>query len=573
MSQTEETLADHRRRRLGDHLPPPGDPLGSDTADSDRRSLVVYQWRPGSGGGVRLSPVAESAAPPTASIEATILPDDLISLEQSPSPGTREDLPRRQSFRIRLPEGDIRWLDGAARGQSQDDGAWIWEGMAFDVTEQRQVSERLRFLAYHDPLTGLLNRSGFEERFNTARQDRARPGGLLAVMTIGLNRFDMINSTLGHAAGDAVLKSVARRLEEGAETAHTLARLSGNTFSLLLYSCEDRQTAGRHASRVLASFRSPVTVDGRAIEIAASAGISFYPLDGSDADTLLMNAAVALRHARGQDPGRHAFYEQKMNAHAQEIRGLEGRLNRALREHEFVAYYQPQRSLASGAIVAAEALVRWTDPRLGVITPTEFIGVAEDIGLIGGIGGEVLRAACLQARAWQDRFQDSPRVAVNISPRQFAHPRRLLSAVEAALGAADLAPDRLELELTESGLMAATAEARQVMRRLSHMGVSLAVDDFGMGYSSLDRLRRLPITKIKIDRAFVAGVTRDPRAAAIARAMIVLGKALDLVVAAEGVETAEQLSFLRAEGCDIVQGTLIGQTLPGADLERLLASQ
>ena len=500
----------------------------------------------------------------------SIHPEDREALSAAVDESARTMQPMREEFRIVLADGQVRWLGGASSPRDGGKGRILWDGFLLDITEQRREAERLSYLAFHDPLTGLLNRVGFGERFDAIRRDLMRPGDMAAVMTVGLDRFDLINSTLGHGTGDAVLRAVATRIAGAAGAEQTVARLSGNTFSLLIAPCGDRQSVVLAVEEMLRVFDRPLAQDERYIDINASVGISLFPIDGEDAETLLKNAGTALRRAQQADPGGYRFFREDMNDRARQVMILEGRLNQALRHHEFTAYYQPQMDIASGRIVGVEALVRWTDPRLGIVPPEAFIGIAEDIGLIASIGEHVLRLACERAEAWRQAGLGPLSLAVNISPRQFGQPRKLQATIERALADTGLDPALLELEVTESSLMDAPDEALQAMHRLNLLGVSLAVDDFGAGHSSLVRLRDLPIAKLKIDRAFVRDVARDADAAAIARAMIILGHALRLTVVAEGVEDNEQLAFLKRESCDVAQGSLISAPLSAEAMEQFL---
>jgi diguanylate cyclase (GGDEF)-like protein len=439
-----------------------------------------------------------------------------------------------------------------------------------DVTEKKNAEERIRHMANHDPLTQLANRTLFNDRLNLALANAERSGECLAIMYLDLDRFKNINDTLGHPTGDEIIKTVAQRLEEVLRDGDTISRLGGDEFTILLPGIGSERDAAIVASKLLKSMALPHTVDGREIFITASIGIAIYPNDGLTRDDLIKNADSALYHAKERGRDSFQFYTQAMNASALERFSLESGLRRALERQEFVLFFQPQADLSSGRLVGAEALIRWQHSELGLVPPGQFIPLLEETGLIVPVGEWVLQEACRQAREWQQQGHRPVRISVNISPMQFKK-GELVTLVRAALADSGLAPSLLELEITESSLMDDVEENVAILQRLKAMGVQLAIDDFGTGFSSLSYLKRFPIDVLKIDQSFVRDVTEDPEDAAIAAAIIALGQTLELKVIAEGVETADQLAFLRQRRCDLVQGYLISRPVPPAEFIGFLA--
>jgi len=417
----------------------------------------------------------------------------------------------------------------------------------------REANIQLQHVATHDALTGLPNRLLLADRMEQAIAQAERHRTRFAVMVVDLDRFKSINDSLGHLAGDAMLKEVARRLAVVLRKADTLARLGGDEFVLILNEIPRAQDVESTATRVLADIGTPVKLDDLELHTSTSIGISIYPDDGADAETLLQHADAAMYHAKKSGRNTYQFFAPAMNAFARERLQLENGLRRALSRREFVVHYQPKVDVRSGGIDSAEALVRWRHPTRGLTMPMDFIPLAEETGLIIPIGEWVLREACRQAFAWQAAGLRPLRVAVNLSAQQFKQ-KNLVDVVCAALTGARLEPHYLELELTESAVMDDPERSIDILRRLSELGVRISVDDFGTGYSSLSYLRRLPLDKLKIDSAFIREVATSRDDAAIVRAIVSLAHNLHLKVIAEGVETPDQLTFLRDLGCDQYQG-------------------
>jgi len=438
-----------------------------------------------------------------------------------------------------------------------------------DITVRRQTEEAIRALAYYDALTALPNRLLFLDRLGHAIERARRQRQMLAVMLVDLDRFKLINDSLGLQLGDLVLKAVAERLVRTLRKSDTVARLGGDEFMVLLHGVNSAEAAARVAQKLLDCLKPSFTVNDHELNTGACIGIAMFPHDGTDPDTLIKNADTALSRAKEQGRNHYQFYTTDMNAAAFERLMLEGRLRKALSQQEFVIYYQPQVSLETGRIVAVEALLRWFHPDHGMVPPSEFIPLAEETGLIVPIGEWVLETACAQVKTWHEHGFGELRLAVNLSARQFQQ-RDLADKIAALTEKLAFPPDRLELELTESVVMRDAAESTRKLRDITALGVQLAVDDFGTGYSSLGYLRKFPIRSLKIDRSFVHDIGHDRASAALAKAIVALGTSLQLKVVAEGVETREQLMLLRGFGCHEIQGFLFSRPLPAAELFALL---
>ena len=435
--------------------------------------------------------------------------------------------------------------------------------------EKFRDQETLASMAYYDVLTGLPNRVLLQDRLRQAMIEAERHERLVALMFMDLDRFKNINDTLGHEMGDLLLKKVAKRLQECVRPGDTVARPGGDEFILVLAGVAHVDDVSRVAQKVVDAFALPFEIGGREQFVTCSIGVTLYPFDDRDIETLYRNADVAMYHAKEEGRNNFQFYSAEMNAQSYQRLTLENSLRHGLEREEFRLYYQPQVDLADGRIIGAEALIRWQHPELGLVSPADFIPLAEETGLIVPIGEWALRQACTQARAWQAAGLEPVRVAVNLSARQFRQ-QNLIDIIGTTLQQTGLAPEWLEVELTESLVMHDVNRTIEVLRGLEQRGVSVAVDDFGTGYSSLSYLRRLPIDVIKIDRSFIEHISDNADDAAIAVAIIALANSLQLKVVAEGVETRSQLNFLRHYDCDAVQGFYYSRPLPADDFTDLL---
>ena len=442
-------------------------------------------------------------------------------------------------------------------------------GVFSDISQLKISQERLEFLAHHDPLTGLPNRVMFCDRLELAMHRADREGTLAAVLFLDLDRFKHVNDSLGHSAGDLLLQQVAERLQDAVRRQDTVARQGGDEFTLLLDGLHDGERAAGLAQKLVDAIALPFVVDGHELFLGASIGISVYPVDGRDVESLLRNADAAMYRAKEAGRNTYAFYSEEMTSHALERVLIEGQLRRAIERDELVLHYQPQIDLASGRLVGVEALVRWEHPTEGILPPARFIPVAEESGLMLPLGEWVLREACRQTKAWLDAGLEIARVAVNVAGPQIQR-GQLGETVRRVLAQTGLPPERLELEITEDFLMAHAEQTVALLTELRSLGVGLAIDDFGTGYSSLAYLKRLPVDKLKIDRSFVYDLPSDENDAAIANAIIALGRSLRIRVIAEGVETPAQRQFLIATGCDEAQGYLFSRPLAADALEAFL---
>ena len=444
--------------------------------------------------------------------------------------------------------------------QISDGGAPLYSAVVNDLSARCRDEARFNALANYDALTSLPNRAMFRQRLQRALVHAQRFNEGLAVLFVDLDRFKIINDTLGHEAGDRVLKAVAERLKRCLREVDILACLGGDEFAVLIERVADTRFVGSVARKLLHTVSELLLVEGQEYQITASIGISTYPADGSDATSLLKNADIAMHRAKERGNNNSQFYAAAMNANSMARLSLETGLRHALERGEFLLHYQPKVDIASGRITGMEALLRWMRPDSGMVSPADFIPLTEETGLIVPIGAWVLRAACECNRAWQRRGMPPLRVAVNLSARQFIQ-ANLVSEVARVLDSSDLAPAMLELEITESMVMDNPERAIQTLRQLKSMGISLAIDDFGTGYSSLGYLKRFPIDNIKIDRSFIKDIPRNNDDAIITRTIVDMTHNLRLRAVAEGVETEAQMAFLRQHGCDEMQGYYFSRPL------------
>jgi diguanylate cyclase (GGDEF)-like protein/PAS domain S-box-containing protein len=440
-----------------------------------------------------------------------------------------------------------------------------WWGIVRDISKRKRDQANLDFLAHHDSLTGLPNRNLLQDRLEHALERARRDEGQLALLFIDLDRFKNVNDTLGHHVGDMLLQAVTRKMSTLLRSSDTLARLGGDEFLILLEEHVNTSSVTVVAERILSLYTNPLSLQDQDIYITASVGVSMFPQDGDNAEVLLKHADLAMFKAKELGRNTYRFFEKDLSVGTFERLAMENGLRSAVNHGELMLQYQPQISLITGQLVGVEALVRWRNPELGLMQPEQFIHIAEDMGIISDIGAWVLREACRQMSIWQKKGLQVPRISVNLSVQQLGR-GDLVALVKQQLEAFNLKPQQLELEVTESVLMRQTGQALKVLHNLEALGVYLTVDDFGVGYSSLSYLKRLPVHRLKIDGSFVRDIGQDSNDEAITRAIIALSASLGLEVVAEGVEREEQEVFLRREGCQLVQGFRYDKPLPAHEL-------
>ncbi len=473
-----------------------------------------------------------------------------------------------QDYRIVDAQGTTRYIRDELRAQTPaPDGIYRFIGTWSDLTEARSQAAQVDYLTKYDPLTGLANRGLLRSRLSAAIE-RARPdSGRIAVLCIDLDRFKNINDTLGHSEGDKMLCSVAVRLQGFARPSDMVARVGGDEFIVLLGDDPSARRASEFAQQLLDLFADPIHVGKHALVVTASIGIGLFPADGNDADTLLKHAELALYEAKSVGRGTYRFFASELSSGALERLVMENALRGAAYRNELTLHYQPQIDLRSGSLVGVEALVRWKHPELGLVSPGNFIPLAEETGIIKEIGAWVLNEACRQMCEWRSSGFLVPSVAVNLSAQQI-EVGSLSNDVIKVLRATGLEARHLELEITESTIMRRPDEAVDALSELKQLGVLLSIDDFGTGHSSLAYLKRLPLDRLKIDQSFVRDIGHDPNDEAISRTVIDLARSLNLGTVAEGVEREEQADFLRAEGCEFAQGYLFSRPLPADELRQ-----
>jgi diguanylate cyclase (GGDEF)-like protein/PAS domain S-box-containing protein len=477
---------------------------------------------------------------------------------------TRE--PLSIDYRLIARDGRVIWVHDEARVVDGGDGAPVLQGYLLDITERRAMDELLRQQAFEDPLTGLANRALFADRVQHALELREQSGGQTAVLFLDIDDFKRVNDTLGHPAGDTLLCEAGARLRAALSPSHTVARLGGDEFAILVEEDLDPAAVADVAERLLSALQEPFSIQGSELFVTASVGIAV----GDDAEELLRSADVAMYRAKASGKAQHRFYNPTMDEALLGRLELIAELRQADLAEELVLHYQPAVDLRTSAIVGVEALVRWQHPTRGLLAPGEFIPAAEETLLIDGIGRWVLEEACRQAARWRQELGDrAPVMGVNVSARQLER-AVLIDDVRAVLQESGLDPSDLTLEITESALAHGHDEARAGVRALQELGVRLALDDFGSGYSSLSLLQELPVDILKVDRSFVEGIETTGRRTALLRAIVEIARALGLIVVAEGVENARQAAALRRLGCPLAQGFYFARPLPEAEIDALL---
>jgi diguanylate cyclase (GGDEF)-like protein/PAS domain S-box-containing protein len=445
-------------------------------------------------------------------------------------------------------------------------------GICRDITDRKRAEDQIHFMAQHDALTALPNRILLMDRLSQALLRAQRSNGRVTVIFIDLDNFKVVNDSLGHNAGDRLLRTVADRMVECVRATDTVARIGGDEFVILLNDDSDRPDASAVIKKIRAAICEPISIEGQLFHVTSSMGIAAYPNDGQDADSLLMNADAAMYRAKETGRDRIQPYAEEMQIAAHEKRTLQEGMRTALERNEFFLLYQPQVDLESGRVFAVEALVRWRHPEIGVIEPARFIPIAEESGLIVRLGDWVLREACRQNKAWQGAGLPPLTMCVNVSARQFRE-KGWVKRVKRTLKETGMEAKYLELELTESLLMHDIPQAIATMQELQEVGVRFSIDDFGTGYSSLSALKNFPVARLKIDGSFVRNLPHDANDRSIATAIISLGQRLHMDVVAEGVESEEQLAFLRDNHCNEIQGYLFSPPVEPRELEELVRAQ
>jgi diguanylate cyclase (GGDEF)-like protein len=466
--------------------------------------------------------------------------------------------------------GETISIDDKATRIVDDKGKVLGGVMIFrDITEQRNAQERIRYLAEHDPLTGLPNRLLFRDRLGQTIVQARRNREGVGILFIDLDRFKDINDSLGHEVGDRLLVVVAEKLKRCLREGDTVGRLGGDEFVVNLPSLPGPVAAESIARKILEMLRQPFIINAQELHVTASIGVSLYPIDGAEPEELMRAADTAMYHAKERGRDQYQFFTARLNEGAQRRILIAACLHNALQHREFSLEYQPVVSLANGSIIAAEALLRWQHPELGVVPASEFVKVAEDMGLIVQIGDWVLKHACEQTKRWRECGFPGLRVAINVSPHQIRRPS-FPNAVAAILEETGLEADALVIEITEGVLMTQRAENIATLEQLSRLGIALAVDDFGTGYSSLAYIQRFPVNYLKIDQSFLHGLGHVDRDTALVTAIIAMAHGLQIHVIAEGVETAAQAAFLETHGCLAAQGFLFSRPVPADSFVSLL---
>jgi diguanylate cyclase (GGDEF)-like protein/PAS domain S-box-containing protein len=470
----------------------------------------------------------------------------------------------REGWRVRKDRSRF-WASVVIEPIRDDDGAHIgFAKVIRDITDRKEAEARIDYLAHHDTLTGLPNRALLADRLSQGIRYVARKGGSLAVLALDLDRFTIINDTFGHALGDRLIATVAGRLQNAVRAIDTVARVGGDEFAIVQVDVKEPNGAHRLARRLIDGLSQPFDFDGQEIAVSVSVGVALYPQDGSTDELLLKRADAALYTAKADGGSGVRFFEPEMDARIRHRHRLETDLRHAIGTGQITLSYQPQLACATGAITGFEALLRWQHPVHGAVAPADFIPIAEETGLIVGLGRWVIEQACATAAGWGAPL----RVAVNLSPAQFRGPD-LPSQISEILRRTGLPADRLELEVTET-LLTNAKQALAILQRLRAQGIHITLDDFGTGYASLNHLRSFPFEKLKIDQSFVQHLGSDRKALSLVKTIVALAQNLDLTVVAEGVETDQQFEILRGLGCGEVQGFLFGRAMPPEDIERYL---
>ncbi|CAK0742021.1 diguanylate cyclase [uncultured Gammaproteobacteria bacterium] len=531
------------------------------------RELVVRSANPASGVILGCQP-AELIGQPLVLETAAEIPDDFLreARDQALADGHWQG---ERTLLRRTGEAFPSALSLTSAGHSQYGHAEYFVLVCTDISQRRRIEERIRYQANYDALTTLPNRWLLRSRLEQAIERARETGSRVAVCFLDLDRFKPINDSMGHRAGDELLRLAARRLRNCVRLMDTVGRLGGDEFLVVATDIAERSAATFVAEKIRYSFSEPFELQGKEIFCTASIGIATYPDDGDNVDTLIRNADQAMYHAKRGQRNHYCLFRHDMRQESDVSLDLESDMRRALQRKEYILHYQPKMELDSGRVTGVEALIRWRHPVMGMIPPGEFIPLAEETGVIAAIGQWTLQEACTSMRAWREAGLELGSVAVNLSPRQF-NDAKIAEVVRQVLEETGLEPSCLELELTESAIMVDIERAVATLKSLKAVGVRLAIDDFGTGYSSLSYLKRFPIDTLKIDRSFVSDLEHGHKDQAIVHTIIELGKSLGFTVVAEGVESEAQLEFLRRHGCGVVQGYLVSRPLSGDILVEFL---
>ncbi|WML38308.1 EAL domain-containing protein [Neobacillus sp. OS1-2] len=498
-----------------------------------------------------------------------IYPDDLPFVSEREQKVAKGEAVTNE-YRIIRPDGEVRWiLDRGFPTLDLQGKLEHFNSVLYDITERKMTEETIQRLAYHDSLTGLPNRNQFRNHLNKVL-NRACTNKMLAVLFLDLDRFKIINDTKGHTVGDRILQNVANRLELAVREEGFVSRQGGDEFIILLDET-DKEKAAIVAQRILYEFSKPLEVNNQEFFVTPSIGISLYPTDGKDEETLIKNADTAMYQAKERGKNNFQFYSSNLNGQSVRKMELENGLRKALENDQLTLHYQPQMSLVTGELVGIEALIRWQHPEHGFIAPSEFIPLAEETGLIVPIGKWVLWNACQQRKAWENAGLCDVPIAVNVSVRQFEDDH-LIEYISTVLDEVGLNATQLELEITES-IMQNLENSTIILNQLKELGVWLSIDDFGTGYSSLSYLKYLPIDKIKIDKSFVDDILYHSNQGVMVKTIIDMGLNLNFTVIAEGIETDEQLSFLKENACKVGQGYLFSKPLPAIEMQNFLINR
>jgi diguanylate cyclase (GGDEF)-like protein/PAS domain S-box-containing protein len=511
----------------------------------------------------------DALAPSSLDLAARTLAE-IMELEKSEN---RDGLSRILELEVKRKDGTTVWTETKFSFiRDKDHRLSSFVGVMRDITERRRMEQQLNYMATHDILTELPNRLMYSQLLNQAIQSAQRHKWQLAVFFVDLDRFKIINDTLGHAAGDQLLKEVARRFKESLRAVDVVARMGGDEFVIFITEVNEFRQVEIVAQKLLSSAIKPILLSGEECRVTASIGISIYPRDGEDEQLLTKNADIAMYFAKEEGKNNYQFYSKDIQSQSNERLSLETHMRRALERKEFSLHYQAKVDFKTGGITGVEALLRWENPYLGSVTPTQFIPVAEDTGLIVPLGRWVMKTACAQNAAWQSQGLPPVCVSVNLSLRQLMD-EKLLEDIKAALDDSGMAPNLLELEISESMIMHNPPRMMAVLTNIKKMGVRLAIDDFGTGYSSLAQIKEFPIDTLKVDRSFMRNFPQNSENRAITEAIIAMGKTLSLTVVAEGVETQDQWNFLRDHVCDEMQGFYFSKPIPPDQFTDLLSKQ